>query len=51
MEVMEKVKDKFGQRPATFAYIDASCHDELLVPFEISDDFLPNYIQYSSTKK
>ena len=51
MDVMEKVKDKFGQRPVTFAYIDASCHDELLVPFELSDDFLPNYIHYSNSKK
>ncbi len=51
MEIMEKMKDKYGQRAVAFAYIDASCHDELLLPFEISDDFLPNYISLTVSKK
>ena len=48
---MNKIKDKFGSKPVTFGYVDAFCHDELLLPLELSDDFLPNYIAYNPSKR
>lgn len=50
-QVMDKIKDKFGHKSVAFGYLDANCHDELFMPLDIAEDYLPNYISYSSSKK
>ncbi|CAD8212594.1 unnamed protein product [Paramecium octaurelia] len=51
LEVLDKIKNIHGSKSASFVFIDASCHDELLLKFDISDDSLPNFVAYSSSKK
>ncbi|CAD8209302.1 unnamed protein product [Paramecium pentaurelia] len=51
LEVLDKIKNTHGSKQASFVFIDASCHDELLLKFDISDDALPNFVAYSSNKK
>ncbi|CAD8111869.1 unnamed protein product [Paramecium sonneborni] len=51
LEVLDKIKNIHGSKQASFVFIDASCHDELLLKFDISDDALPNFVAYSSSKK
>jgi hypothetical protein len=49
--VITKIKNIYGSKPAAFVYLDASCHDEILFPLDLSDDLLPNYIAYNANKK
>ncbi|CAK63922.1 unnamed protein product (macronuclear) [Paramecium tetraurelia] len=51
LEVLDRIKNAHGDKQASFVYIDASCHDEVLLKFDISDDSLPNFVAYSNAKK
>lgn len=50
LEVLDRIKNVHGAKQASFVYVDASCHDELLLKFDISDDTLPNLIAYNSER-
>ncbi|CAD8121612.1 unnamed protein product [Paramecium sonneborni] len=51
LEVLDRIKNTHGGKQASFVLIDASCHDEVLLKFDISDDSLPNFVAYSTSKK
>lgn len=50
LEILDRIKNIHGTKQASFIYIDASCHDELLLKLDISDDSLPNFVAYHSGK-
>ncbi|EAS02957.1 hypothetical protein TTHERM_00494090 (macronuclear) [Tetrahymena thermophila SB210] len=51
LQIYDQVKDKIGDRPVTFGWIDAVCHSEILAALEIYEDNLPNYILYNGSQK
>ncbi|KAM3143769.1 hypothetical protein pb186bvf_004045 [Paramecium bursaria] len=51
LEIFDRIKNQHGTKAASFVYLDSTCHDELLVQFDISEDSLPNFVVYNSARK
>lgn len=51
IDILEQVKNKFGDRPVQFAWIDGTCQNTVLTSLQMSDYDLPNLIYYSDVKK
>eukprot|EP00825_Cyclidium_porcatum_P040439 TRINITY_DN5111_c0_g2_i5.p1 TRINITY_DN5111_c0_g2~~TRINITY_DN5111_c0_g2_i5.p1 ORF type:complete len:672 (-),score=172.46 TRINITY_DN5111_c0_g2_i5:332-2347(-) len=51
INILEQVKDKFGDRPISFGWIDGICQTQVLQALQMSDLDLPNFIYYSESKQ
>merc|ERR1712224_972368 len=51
LDTMKKIKTKFASKSLGFGWVDAICHSEIFFPFDLSEDYLPNFVTYSINKK
>jgi hypothetical protein len=49
--LLKKLNDRYSSKSVTFAWVDAVCHKEILFPFGMSDDEIPNFVAWSESKK
>jgi hypothetical protein len=47
---LELVKDKYANRPITFAWIDGICHHYLMPRVNIQEEILPQLVAYNPSK-
>lgn len=50
VKMLEELVEKDQNKPYSYLYVNATCHDELLQEFNINVDSLPNAIIYVPTK-